>query len=83
MLLVFAAPCQLLSLAGLEHGRTIPLAVLSHSASIAVLKEEAEVPLFGADLKTSPTSYLLKLTVTPCRLRPAVTAFQTVAPRHR
>jgi len=25
MLLVFAAPRQLLSLAGLEHGRTIPL----------------------------------------------------------
>ena len=26
VLLVFGAPCQLLSLAGQEHGRTIPLA---------------------------------------------------------
>ena len=29
MLLVFGAPCKLPSLAGQEHGRTIPLAVLS------------------------------------------------------
>ena len=30
MLLVFGAPCQLRSLAGQEHGRTIPLAALLH-----------------------------------------------------
>jgi hypothetical protein len=29
VLLVFAAPCQLRLLAGPEHGRTIPLAVIS------------------------------------------------------
>jgi hypothetical protein len=31
------APCQLRLLAGQEHGRTIPLAVISHNASIARL----------------------------------------------
>ena len=30
VLLVFGAPCQLLSLAGQEHGRTIPLADIRH-----------------------------------------------------
>ena len=34
MLLVFGAPCQLQSLAGQEHGRTIPLAVMSFSSLV-------------------------------------------------
>src|SRR3984885_1188022 len=33
VLLVFGAPCQLLSPAGQEHGRTIPLAVICRAAS--------------------------------------------------
>ncbi len=35
MLLVLGAPCQLVMLAGPEHGRTIPLADLSSAARIA------------------------------------------------
>ena len=41
MLLVFGAPCQLLSLAGQEHGRTIPL------ADIDVLKARGPLVLSG------------------------------------
>src|SRR6516164_8732002 len=35
MLLVFGAPCQHLTLAGLEHGRTIPLADQTFAMAIA------------------------------------------------
>ncbi len=34
MLLVFGAPCQLRSLAGQEHGRTIPLAVIAAAINL-------------------------------------------------
>jgi hypothetical protein len=34
MLLVFGAPCQLPSLAGQEHGRTIPLADMGGEISV-------------------------------------------------
>jgi hypothetical protein len=33
VLLVFGVPCQLRLLAGLEHGRTIPLADMSYDAA--------------------------------------------------
>ena len=32
VLLVFGAPCQLRSLAGQEHGRTIPLTDITHGS---------------------------------------------------
>jgi hypothetical protein len=35
VLLVFGAPCQLQSLAGQEHGRTIPLAVMQRTTSLS------------------------------------------------
>ena len=37
MLLVFGAPCQLLSLAGQEHGRTIPLADIAPRLALVIL----------------------------------------------
>jgi hypothetical protein len=35
VLLVFGAPCQLQALAGQEHGRTIPLAVMQRTTSLS------------------------------------------------
>jgi len=37
VLLVFGAPCQLLSLAGQEHGRTIPLADIAPIFDFAIV----------------------------------------------
>jgi hypothetical protein len=43
VLLVFGAPCQLLSPAGLEHGRTIPLPDMSTAHQSSSIPEEFTV----------------------------------------
>jgi len=69
VLLVFGAPCQLRSLAGQEHGRTIPLADLRASldCGVAVFGDLRQAAVMPSPYATNKANLIEMLTY--CRAR--------------
>ena len=63
MLLVFGAPCQLPSLAGQEHGRTIPLTDLAAKSSMPASRYELPQRLKAHVLMLTAGAILLSHTL--------------------